>query len=400
MITKFRIKNFKSLVDFDLPPSEHEMGSFTCLIGLNGAGKSTLLQAFDFIAHIAAGGVDDWLERREWKKGQLVSHLGKRTPVISFVVGMRTVNGARVEWEARFNSSQLKCTYESITSNGEVLLKLDEGRLTVANSDRVIDSRFDKAQVPFQFLGSVISVLKLQDAHPDIGEIKSALQGLKSFELLNPQAMRRRAKSAEDIGTGGEKLSAFLGTFSIQQRQALITQLQSFYPKLRDLSVNTMRFGWKNLRVTEDYTGLLRIDATHLNDGLLRVIAILAQAQSNHQFLLFDEIENGINPVLVGKLMDFLVHLGNQNKQVIVTTHSPVILNYLTDDVARNGVILLYKTEDGKTRSCRYFDQPETGYKLEALGPGEVFVDTDLAKLVSRLAGDVMTNDREPSGVR
>ena len=41
VIRSFYIDNFKSLVDFRLPPAPHQLGAFTCLVGLNGAGKST-----------------------------------------------------------------------------------------------------------------------------------------------------------------------------------------------------------------------------------------------------------------------------------------------------------------------------------------------------------------------
>jgi AAA15 family ATPase/GTPase len=43
MIKSIYIDNFKSLVDFSLPPAPHDLAKFTCVIGLNGAGKSTLL---------------------------------------------------------------------------------------------------------------------------------------------------------------------------------------------------------------------------------------------------------------------------------------------------------------------------------------------------------------------
>ena len=46
-----------------------------------------------------------------------------------------------------------------------------------------------------------------------------------------------------------------------------------------------------------------------------------------------------------------LVELGEQGKQVMVTTHSPMILNYIADDIAKKGVVLLYKTEQGT--NCR-----------------------------------------------
>src|SRR5207244_2764737 len=102
-------------------------------------------------------------------------------------------------------------------------------------------------------------------------------------------------------------------------------------------------------RVSENYSLRNVIDAAHLNDGMLRVIAILAQEYTEHSFLLFDEIENGINPELVQKLVKFLVDLGEKGKQVMVTTHSPMILNYIPDEVAKAGVVLLFKTEHGQT---------------------------------------------------
>jgi AAA15 family ATPase/GTPase len=56
MIKSFYIDNFKSLVDFRLPPAPHRLGSFTAW-WVNGAGKSTVLQAFDFVGHLANGQV-------------------------------------------------------------------------------------------------------------------------------------------------------------------------------------------------------------------------------------------------------------------------------------------------------------------------------------------------------
>ena len=56
---------------------------------------------------------------------------------------------------------------------------------------------------------------------------------------------------------------------------------------------------------------------------MLRLLTILAQTQTLHSFLLFDEIENGVNPELVEKLVNVLL---NARQQVLVTTHSPMIL--------------------------------------------------------------------------
>jgi ABC-type multidrug transport system ATPase subunit len=128
---------------------------------------------------------------------------------------------------------------------------------------------------------------------------------------------------------------------------------------------------------------MMTTQARHINDGMLRLIAILAELQSDHPFLLFDEIENGINPELVEFVLDALV---TTEKQVMLTTHSPMILNYLDDDTAAQGVIYLYKTKEGHTKSIHFFSIPSLKKKLAVMGPGEAFVDTNLTQLAAEIA--------------
>jgi predicted ATPase len=394
MITHFHIENFKSLVDFDLPPKGQDLKKFACLIGLNGAGKSTLLQAFDFISQLVTGDVSGWLERREWKKSELLSHQGARKPTIAFCIDMQTSSGKAIKWTARFNTNHLRCTFEEITCGEKKLLKLEDGALFIAGAENGLDQRLDS--IPFEYEGSVLSSLKLNGADESLSEIKCSLQNLRSLELLSPQLMRKKARASKDIGASGEKLSPFLDQLAPEKKVELLKKLREFYPHLSEWNVKGYKAGWKSLRILEDYASSFHVEAGHINDGFLRVIAILSQAYTQHQVLLLDEIENGINPALVEKLMDFLV--GLKDKQVIVTTHSPVILNFLDDAVAKDGVLLLYRTTGGETKSCRYFDQPETAQKLEVLGPGEVFVDTDLTRMVGRLAKGVPASGEADGG--
>jgi len=151
------------------------------------------------------------------------------------------------------------------------------------------------------------------------------------------------------------------------------------------LYTKSLQSGWKQLAIAETYEGAgsgffpkIIIEARHVADGMLRLIAILAAIQTEHRFLLFDEIENGINPEVVEFVLDALV---SAPQQVLVTTHSPLILNYLSDDVARSGVIYLYKTRKGHTRSIPFCSIPSIAEKLTVMGPGEAFADTDLTNL-------------------
>ncbi|WP_162268042.1 AAA family ATPase [Thiohalocapsa sp. ML1] len=118
--------------------------------------------------------------------------------------------------------------------------------------------------------------------------------------------------------------------------------------------------------------------ARHGNDAMLRLLPVFAELLTDSGVLLFDEVENGINPQLVEPLLGALV---TARQQVLVTTHSPVILNALDDDLARAGVQYLYRTPEGFTRSVPFFSIPSVSEKLDVMGPGEAFVDTDLTRL-------------------
>ena len=192
--------------------------------------------------------------------------------------------------------------------------------------------------------------------------------------------LRSRTKSADGkLGLGGEKLSAFIHESGPEVKDKLKAELQNVYTQLESVETKSLRSGWKQLEITERFgSQQLKTTARHMNDGMLRLMAILAQLEAGSNFLLFDEIENGINPELIEYLID---HLVAAKQQILVTTHSPMILNYLEDDIAKKGVACLYKNNQGHTRAIRLFDIPSMAKKLEFMGPGEAFIDTELIHL-------------------
>ncbi len=135
MIKGFYIDNFKSLVDFRLPPAPHKLGSFTCLVGLNGAGKSTVLQAFDFVGHLANGQVATWLKQREWKAADLTSRFLKKK-LIQFELEIDMPTEGRIVWSGSFNTTEMRCTAETVTVDGaEQALHIKDGQLLVSGTD-------------------------------------------------------------------------------------------------------------------------------------------------------------------------------------------------------------------------------------------------------------------------
>lgn len=377
MFTRIHVRNFKSLVDVTL-----DLSSFNCLVGMNGAGKSTLLQAIDFISRQMHGDLEGWLNGRGWESKDLYSKTGDKQAAkqgISLEVDFSLENGVHLQWTATFNRPTMRITRERIlqVENNEIVFEVIDGKCRVGNSH---------FPVAFDYSGSVLSQLKDSYLTTEIKAFRDALRNIKSLELLSPHSLRKRSRLADtDIGPGGEKLSGFLSTLTPDAKNLLLDELRRFYPEVSEFRIATSKGGWKRLLISESHLtegheqAVNEIDASQLNDGLLRILAVLAQnTASGTSLLLLDEVENGVNPEIIEKLVDTLVA---SPMQVIVTTHSPMILNYLEDCVAEKSVQLVYKSETAQTRVRPFFGIRYTRDKLNYMGPGEALIDTDHYKL-------------------
>ena len=383
-IKSIEANNFKSLVDFKV-----EFAPFNCLIGLNGSGKSTVLQFIDFVSQLVGGDITHWLSERKWDSSHLKSKLTKKKNIDLRISFADEDDQGIGHWEASYNPSMARCTQEKIGILSSTL-EVSKGEIYIKPSPDLETGEGWKSHITFDYQGSILSVWKDDLLPQPILKCRQFLREVKSLDLLSPEYLRQRTReSSGSLGLGGQKLAAFLYELGPSKCLELTKQLKAAYPQLQNLGIKSLRAGWKQLEITESYKGegigffpQMTTEARHINDGMLRLIAILAELQSHHRFLLFDEIENGINPELVEFVIEALT---STDKQVLVTTHSPMILNYLSDEAARSGVIYLYKTPAGVTKAIRYFAIPSIAEKLTVMGPGEVFVDTNLTDLTEEI---------------
>lgn len=391
MITHIYIDNFKSLVEFNL-----DLGEFNCLVGLNGSGKSTVLHALDFLSQLMKGDLDEWLSRRKWDAADINSKLTAKSN-IEFKLTFSHQEWGEIIWSGSINRKTLHCTKERVDFKNGTALHVEDAQCKLMDADAPISSlsiskknsdlrfiRSERFPIMFEYQGSVLSQLKDSQLHPVLFALKKMVISIRSLDLLSPELLRSKNKeSGGNLGLGGERLSAFIHELDTRSKLKLESLLQKVYPQVSGLSTKSLRSGWKQLEITETFSGKeLKSKARHVNDGMLRLMAIFSQLETSSNFLLFDEIENGINPELVEYLVD---HLVNARHQVLITTHSPMILNYLEDGTARNSITYLYKNETGHTQSIKLFDIPSMAKKLEIMGPGEVFIDTDLTHLIDEI---------------
>ena len=376
MITRIKVKYFKSLADFSLP-----LGKFSCLIGLNGSGKTTVLQVLDFIGHLACG-VTDF---RSWEKNEFIT-IGSKSRTLEFQVDFAFDDPKEeISWFGKYNIDRQKFSEERIQTciyrdsrSGKIYLSLKDNRLFC---DGTLNTIAPKDISDYNYKGSVLSAFKFDN--PVICAVQKELQSLKSLELLSPSLLRKSSLPNTNLGIGGSGLAGFLSKLSEDDASALADTLHDFYPSVVNYEIKRKKSGWKNLLVQEAAL-MLPVSSSHINDGFLRILAMLSQKYSQAGFLLFDEIENGINQELVEKLLDVLQNFNG--KQVLVTTHSALVLNYLTDEAAKESVVLLFKDPMGHTHAVKFFEIPKIAKQIEFMAPGQIMSQTNLIELSSNLA--------------
>ena len=197
-----------------------------------------------------------------------------------------------------------------------------------------------------------------------------------------------------DIGMNGRELAQ------------CIKNMPEIYKKHLDRTISEITS--RNISVRADDSGnkieilldervnntVVTTNSSHISDGLLRLMAFFIISQDyfypimsfndrQHGIISIDEIENGINPYITEKVINLLrIAIKNSGKQIIVTTHSPVIVN----DFNPEEIVFLWKDKNGSVHSRKFFDTEEMKELLEALNPGEVWINLQKDEILEKLS--------------
>lgn len=396
-ITRFYIDKFKSLSEFDLPMPESAENNFICLIGKNGAGKSTILQAIDFVGQIFRGNITAWLKSRNWKRTDILEKPTIRTININ-IAGI--FDERLVEWKGTFNIINMNCTQELVQIDGKKAFIKNEKQFIFYTPEGEKNEVYDGI---FEYEGSFLSIINSKRLEKyNVYTFVHFMENVFSFDTLNSKQLRAYSRTNDDypnIGSGGEKLAGRFYNFSQDEKNIIVNIIKDFYPWLNDAQASIKKGGWigmkfiekdesavkrQNTLTPENEPNLVKREITsqHTCDGLLRLFAIVTELATNDPFVVFDEIENGFHPEIMEKLIQLFI---KSKKQILITTHNPVLLNYIEDDIAKESVVLVYKDEPFKSKAIRFFDIPEAKERLQYLGAGEAFLDIDFDDMIENM---------------
>lgn len=358
MIDIIQIKNFKSIVDLTL-----NLGRFNVIIGENGCGKTNILEAITFASAASQGKLDaEYLANRDIRVSD---------PQFMF--------NAFEEDENKTDNQPMPLIVVDVTSrsklNTNIVIGYAEKVKKWVNFADVTDKfRIQRALELFeQHSGKTIDILhndhidiaELDKTHPDVYTIlKQTLidkPELSSFVTYRPSEGHLRKTFESNMfpfGIKGEGLlrylkeldSESLGLFSeINNGLHLLDWFDEFsIPEGLLSNEYALSIGDRYLKES-----MHSFDQRSTNEGFLYLLFYLTlfNSKDTPQFFAIDNIETSFNPKLCTKLTEYLIQSSVKNdKQVILTTHSPYVLDGL--DLSNNDVRLFVarRNIDGHTR--------------------------------------------------
>lgn len=344
----------------DTPPLE--MRPLNLLIGPNGSGKSNLVEAIGFLRSSATklatpmrgpggAGVKEWI----WK-GSKKGH----ARIEAVIANPSGAHSLRHQIEFTETASRFELVDEAIEcrdpdlghsepfffyrfQNGHPAISVrDSGKRQLQREDVVADE-------------SILSQRKDPDQYPELAHLSTVYAETRLYRewAFGRSSVFRSPQAADLPGDRLEEDFSNLGLFLNHLRgipsakKQMLEHLRDLYEGLDDFDVR-IKGGTVEVFLTE---GNFVIPAGRLSDGTLRYLCLLAILcdPTPPPLICIEEPELGLHPDMLPKLAD-LMRAASARTQLVVTTHSDVLVDAMTEDP--EAVIVLEK-HDGKTTMKR-----------------------------------------------
>lgn len=367
MLRKVTIQNYKSILD-----DTFELGRINVFIGENGCGKSNLLEAL-VLASAA---------RTEHTSSEDLFNRGVRVAPVDLMrsafAEAKPAEQIRIEYVLANESGSYQRVSELapvVSSDGALLwdglyISPDMKEFLDTLSDELRTERAPLKKREFQKLLRALAKESQDISFDDFVIYNANILALRGLEVIS-----RR----EPLGIHGEGLDILLGTLPEHEFSMVNEAMQCIrWVKQVELDKEGER-RFQGLRLGRSRSNLYFVDrfmaddknvfsAENANEGALHVLFYLALFSTTWTPAIFgiDNIETALNPQLCRDLIKQLAILAAKNdKQALITTHNPAILDGLNlhDDDQR--LFVVYRTDEGYTRTRRIKVKPDAPEPLK-----------------------------------
>jgi predicted ATPase len=315
-VDRVRIGDFGCVKDVEIA-----LTPLHALVGPNDSGKSTVLRALRILTLLAA------------RSQELAQARGKA--LVRFL-----------DDSARAAEPRLEARVQNLSWKVQVLRSSELYERTYPGDDDDGQER-DSRRVQWP-QGSLL----LQEPH--LASVREALAG-STFFRLDPDALRspsgliatgRPVQFLDERGGGLPGVYDAIMVRDLDAYLAINDQVKRLFPAIRALSPRNADAATKALGA--QLVDGAEIQAEDMSEGLLYFLAFAAlPSVARTAFLLVEEPENGLHPARIAEVMRVLRDVSERACQVVVATHSPLVVN----ELEASEVTVLTRTGESGTRA-------------------------------------------------
>jgi predicted ATPase len=373
-ITSVHLKGYKSIRDVSVTLNK----GLNILIGANGSGKTNFLEFLDAAYNNNYVALFNGQNR---KVEISISRNDETKKMIGEKVLKKSIKGLSsyiVEEEVKFSENSV----------GKAIYYLDENKVITNvqsdnNQDWVRQKDYSTQFIRFENPLNLILRDKLSleiSVYIDINEAnKKYIRFWTSF-----------LRSTNDFGTFLDDIFFYGNTFNEKNVNSIIKKItENQWSTIDELRRNLNQFSpIRNIKIDWELTRIRRqkdegsesaliegidfqfyvnnewINWTQLSDGTKRLFYLIGSVTyaTKNEIILIEEPELGVHPHQLALLMNFLKS-ESDDKQIIISTHSPQVLNCLgEDDLDR----IIVARHEGKTGTKLYhLSEEEKGFASE-----------------------------------
>ncbi|MCU0392642.1 MAG: AAA family ATPase [Thermoflexibacter sp.] len=376
LISKIRLSNFKNFDDVEV-----DLGKMNVFVGANASGKSNFLQALKFIRDIKDFGIENAISLqggveylrnvnfKDKKKTRIAIDfqpeggkiLERLLPSNNFL-GLKYSN-ITYFLEISYNNDEFHLLQEGFNYHSELqevspspieakIIESYESKILVRDGSLILPTHQKDEKIRILLSNNQFIEVDNEEIYPidkyletriirNLEVDKTLIEQFPSifpmplnlsiydFDLKNAKKPTSIIGKA-DLEENGENLSIVLKNILEDKEKArqFSNLLSDILPFIK--GIETEKYFDKSLsfKVKEAYNSIAIIPSSLLSDGTISITAILtALFFQKNRMAIFEEPEHGVHPALIAKLMQFFYEASNE-KQIIITTHSPEILKH------------------------------------------------------------------------
>ena len=319
----------KGMLSFGPDGIDLPMEPLNVIIGPNGSGKSNLLQVLELLPSATVGDLS--LSEAEWN-----DLLWKGPPYLDGSAGDKATIAVTVRIPPTEEIAESLVHRIALLMHRVNAIIVSIG--TVDESGHI--NELDYGSIPserhyFSLLRSWYSRMRLY-------------RNWTFGALAPPRHGHSGGSYAGALSENADNLGVVISGFTSARRKRMVECLDRFYDGIVDVSTPVQ--DGKASVVVEEQSGRL-IPATRLSDGTLRYLSLLTVLLDPNPppLIGIEEPELGLHPDVICDLAELLVEASGRT-QLVVTTHSPTLIDALT---AYPSSVVACEKYEGQTRFRR-----------------------------------------------